>query len=182
MLYSRQSQSPLENSINAQIDQCTTDERAAFLPEPDSPVSVEELSPGSLRDLMRRKKPSLCLLAVSPSFSLLPALCRRERGWRGRRCPWSCSLAAEKEGGGTGEEPIATPRLEAKEGWNRISGMENDCWLLAPPMASSWEQLRASTAWRRSTGDLVDRPEDKSFFVFFFINYGFNLKVLFTYK
>ena len=58
---------------------------------------------------------------------------------------------------GGAEEVGVAPWLKGVEGRPRNSGMEDRCGELAFPMASSWEQLLASTAWRRNNGDLQDR-------------------------
>ena len=145
----------------------------------DSPVSVEELSPGSLCDLTRCGSRSLSLLTFSPSLSLFPALRRRYNGWRGRGCPWPwpppCSLATEEDEVRGREEVAAAPCGSR----SRISGMEDCCWEAEPPIASSWEQLLASMAWRHKTGDLED---DTGEFKRFLVDFGFGLLDLIPIK
>lgn len=121
----------------------------------ESPVSDDEPSPGSLCDLTRRRNPSLSLLTLTPSFSLFPALRRRYNGWCGRvdPIPPPCSLAAEDEVGGT-EETGTAPWCKGVEVRTRISGIEDRCWEVGPPIASRWEQLLANMAWWCNTGDL----------------------------
>lgn len=122
----------------------------------ESPVSDDEPSPGSLCDLARRRNPSPSLLTLTPSFSLFPALRRRYSGWCGRAGPLPplCSLAAEEDEVGGTEEAGAAPWRKGVEGRTRISGIEDRCWEVEPPIASSWEQLLANMAWWCNTGDL----------------------------
>lgn len=156
--------------------------RGVFMLVSQSPVSVEEPRPGSLCDLTRRSSPSLSPLRLSPSFSLFPALRRRYSGWRGRGCPllWPPpgSLAAEEDEVGGTEEVGAAPWRRGVEGRTRISGMEDRCWEVEPPIASSWEQLLASMAWRRNTGDLGDNTGEVRIFLMsgcanYRLNWGF---------
>lgn len=133
------------------------------------PVSVEELRPGSLCDLTRRRSPSLSPLPLSPSFSFFPTLRRRYRGWRRRDCtllgPPPGSLAAEEDEVCGEKESGVAPWCEGVE--RRMSGMDDRCCDVEPPIASSCEQLLASMAWRRNTGDLEDKTQEhKIYFLF----------------
>lgn len=126
-----------------------------------SPVSVEEPRPGSLCDLWSRRGPSLSLLTPRPAFSLFPALRRKKSGWPWRSgllpCPPLCALpAVEDKAGGTVDAETA-PWCDGVEGWTRNSGMQDCRWVSETAIASSWEQLLASIAWRRKTGDLQDK-------------------------
>lgn len=49
------------------------------------------------------------------------------------------------------------PWRKGVEGRTRNSGMVDGCEEMDFPIASSWEQLLASMAWRRNTGDLQDK-------------------------
>ncbi len=110
------------------------------------PVSVEELSPGSLCDLMRGKKLSL-------SFLSRP-ICSR-KPWRGKSTgtAWSGWPWVGPDGAAVGGLLNADEesRWEGEQGRTRISGIE-ECWDLA--RNSKWEQLLANRAWRLNTGDL----------------------------
>lgn len=110
------------------------------------PVSVEELSPGSLCDLRRGKKPSLSFRSRK--------ICSRKTGCGGFACTvrsgrsWAGPDGAGQDGLlNTDEEP----RREAVQGRTLISGIK-ECW--DPAKNSNWEQLLANIAWRRRTGDL----------------------------
>lgn len=160
MLCCQQSQSQLDRRrYNDRLSHRNSDVNDVLILVRDSPVSVEEPRPGSLCDLTRRRSPALSLLTPSPSFSTFPALRRRYNGsWPKKGgplpCPPLCSLAAGEDKVGGAEEAGVAPWREGVEGQIRNSGMEDRCWEVETSIASSWEQLLASMAWRRRTGDL----------------------------
>lgn len=94
----------------------------------ESPVS-DQISPGSLCDLTRRRNPSLSLLTLTPSFSLFPALRRKYSGWCGRvgPLPPPCSLAVEEDDVGGTVDAGAAPWRKGVEGRTLISGIEDRC-------------------------------------------------------
>lgn len=138
---------------------------------PDLPVSLEEPKPGSLCDLTSRRSPSLSLLAPLPSLTLFPAFLRIYNSWAGRCSPLPCPLSAKADEVGGAEEVGTAPWCEGVAGWTWNSGTQHCCWEAEPAIASSWEQLLASMAWRRSTGDLQDvTDEHKRIFVSVAVN------------
>lgn len=110
------------------------------------PVSVEELSPGSLCDLMRGKKLSL-------SFLSRPICSRKPGRGKSTGTAWSGRSWAGPDGAAVGGLLNADEesRWEGVQGRTRISGIE-ECW--NPARNSKWEQLLANRAWRLNTGDL----------------------------
>lgn len=110
------------------------------------PVSVEELSPGSLCDLKRGKNPSL-------SFRSRP-ICSRKHGLRRSSSGvWSVRSSAGPDRAVVGglKNADEESRREGVQGRTRISGIK-ECW--DPAKNSNWEQLLANRAWRLSNGDL----------------------------